>query len=190
MQAQLLPQPFSADFTGTTKTHAGDFTGKIFFSLPHSRMNMSTKGREMSMIMDSSKQVSYMLMHAQKMYMEFRADQVNPMARNLPQVEHSFNAKNPCASSMNTDSTCKDLGPDIRNGRTCEKWLLTRKSGDTMTMWVDQKLHFPIRTETSAGSVYEYSNIQEGPQPASLFELPAGYRRFDVANMPGGKPPL
>ena len=190
LQAQFLPQPFSADFSASTTSHTGDLTGKFFFSLPSSRMDMSAQGREMSMIMDGSKQVNYMLMHAQKMYMEIRAGQFNPMARNLPQVEHSFDSKNPCASSLHSDSTCKDLGPDTRNGRPCEKWQLTQKNGHTTTMWVDQKLHFPIRSENSDGSVFEFSNIKEGAQPASLFDIPAGYKKFDMANMPSGRPPL
>jgi outer membrane lipoprotein-sorting protein len=188
-QAQLMPQPFSADFTASTASHAGDIGGKMFFSLPNMRMNMSSRGQDMSMIMDGSKQTTYMLMHAQKMYMEFKPGQFNPMARNLPQVESKFDPSNPCASSLHSDATCKDLGEATWDGRSCEKWLLTQKNGHSTTMWVDQKLHFPIRSENSDGSVFAFSNIKEGAQPASLFEVPPGYRPMDINSMMGGQRP-
>jgi len=188
-QAQLMPQPFSADFSASSKGHAGDITGKMFVSLPNSRMNMTSRGREMSMIMDGQTQTMYMIMPAQKMYMEMKPGQVNPMARNLPQVDSKFDPSNPCASSLHSDATCKDLGPDKWDGRACEKWLITQKNGNSTTMWVDQKLHFPIRSENSDGSVFAFTNIQEGKQPASLFTVPEGYRKMDLGGLMGGQRP-
>lgn len=188
-QAQLMPQPFSADFSAASKSHAGDVNGKMYFSLPNTRMDMSSRGQEMSMIMDGGKQTTYMIMHAQKMYMEIKPGQFNPMARNLPQVESKFDPSNPCGSSLHSDSTCKDLGPDKWDGRPCEKWLMTQKNGNTTTMWVDQKLHFPIRSENSDGSVFAFTNIKEGSQPVSLFALPDGYRKMDLGGLMGGQHP-
>ena len=184
-----MPQPFSADFTASSASHAGDVTGKMFLSLPNMRMNMSSRGMDMSMIMDGAKQTTYMLMHQQHMYMELKPGQLNPMARNLPQVESSFDPHNPCASSQHSDATCKDLGEATWDGRTCEKWLMTQKNGHSTTMWVDQKLHFPIRSENSDGSIFAFSNIKEGTQPASLFVVPPDYRQMDVGGMMGGQRP-
>jgi hypothetical protein len=31
----------------------------------------------------------------------------------------------------------------------------------------------------------ELTNIQEGPQPGSLFKVPPGYKKFDMQNMGG-----
>jgi hypothetical protein len=35
----------------------------------------------------------------------------------------------------------------------------------------------------SDGSTMELLNIKEGPQSPSLFEVPAGYQKFDMSNM-------
>jgi hypothetical protein len=43
--------------------------------------------------------------------------------------------------------------------------------------WVDTKLGYVIRME-GMGVVTELQNIQEASQPASLFELPAGYQKY------------
>jgi hypothetical protein len=141
-----------------------------------------------------------MVMHAQHMYMEMKPG--NPLAQSLPQmemkpgqagpmqtlpqIESSFDPKNPCAAS--TDSTCKDLGPDTVNSRLCEKWQITPKNGNVTTTWVDQKLPLPIKTQTADGNSFELSNIKEGSQPASLFDPPAGYRKVDVGMMGGRLP--
>jgi hypothetical protein len=49
-------------------------------------------------------------------------------------------------------------------------------------VWVDTKLHCVVKTDGAEGSI-EPQNIQEGPQPASLFEVPAGYTKFDMGMM-------
>ena len=49
-------------------------------------------------------------------------------------------------------------------------------------MWVDTKLHCVVKTDGAAGSI-ELRNIKEGSQPASLFEIPAGYTKFDMGAM-------
>ena len=184
-QAQM-PQPFSADFSASTAKHAGDMTGKFYFSAPKSRMDMTSRGQNMSMITDGTVPVSYMIMHQQHMYMEIKPGQFNPMTRNLPQVESKFDPHSPCASGLHSDATCKQLGTETVNGRVCDKWQSTQKNGNTTTMWVDQKLHFPIKSVNSDGSVFEFTNIKEGAQPASQFELPSGYRKMDMGSMMGG----
>jgi hypothetical protein len=85
--------------------------------------------------------------------------------------------------------TCKNLGTETVNGRSCDKWLLTSKNGSSTTTWVDQKLHFPIKTQTSEGNSFQLINIKEGDQPASLFAPPSGYRKIDLGSMMGGRPP-
>lgn len=181
-----MPQPFAADFSAVSKGRP-PLTGKFFVSLPNTRMDMTARGMATSMIVNGNTKTSYMVMHAQRMYMEMKQGPANPMAQSLPQIESSFDAKNPCASSP--DSTCKDLGPDTVNGRLCEKWQITPKNGNITTTWVDQKLHFPIKTQTADGSSFELSNIQEGSQAASLFGPPADYRKVDVGMMGGGRQP-
>jgi outer membrane lipoprotein-sorting protein len=180
------PLPFAADFSSVSE---GDppLTGKFFFSLPNTRMDMSARGRAMSVIVNGNTKMAYMVNHTQRVYLEMKPDQIDLLGQSLPQIESSFDPKNPC--SVSTGSTCKDLGPDTVNGRLCEKWQITPKDDSVKTIWVDQKLHFPIKSQTADGSGVELSNVQEGAQPASLFDPPAGYRKTDLGDMMRGRKP-
>jgi len=174
--------PFSADMK--VNHSGGSSTGKIFFDAGHMRMEMTEQGHNVIMITDSKTQVSDMVMPQQKMYMEFRGKSM--MGRRMPDV-HSFDSSNPCASEPG--SSCKKLGTETVNGRVCDKWQFSHNGGETTTYWIDQKLHFPIKSVNSDGSGMEFSNIKEGAQDPALFQPPAGYRKMDMSGMMGGGPP-
>ena len=185
--AVQAPQPFSADMTMTTGKGGENITGKVYYSLPKTRMDMTTHGQNMSMITNGSTQTSYMVMHQQHMYMEMHANQMNPMARNMPKIDTSFDPQNPCGKSA--DTTCKKVGTETVNGRVCDKWVTTDKNGKVSTAWIDQKLFFPIKTLASDGTSMELTNVKEGAPPAATFELPAGYTKMDLGGMMGGRKP-
>lgn len=188
------PQPFSSDFSTTSSNGNMHMSGKFYFSLPNLRMDLTDTGQhqnagpfggKMSMIVDGGNKTAYMLMTDHQMYMEFPADSNSPMAQRMPKLQ-DFNG-DPCSVSTQ-GQTCKKLGTETVNGRTCDKWEVTEKSGDKETLWIDQKLHFPIKTQTASGMTTEFTNIKEGPQDASLFKVPAGYRKFDPSMMGGQRP--
>ena len=175
-----LPQPFSADFTVTTK-NATKVGGKMYFAMPKIRMDMtsmpdsarnSPMGGNMSMIIDSSTQTSYMLMPQMQMYMEMHGEsgRMNPGMRNLQNLGKGY-----CPEG----STCKKVGSEVVNGRSCDKYEITDKNGSKGTVWVDQKLNFPIRAIGSDGSQTDFTNIKEGAQDPALFKVPPGYKPFD-----------
>src|SRR5215471_3819012 len=150
-----MPQPFSADMTITPKT-GEKMTGKMYVSPPKNRMDMTAPlgkggpmGGSMSMITDGTTQTSYMVMHEQKMYMEMHlnqlANQMSPMTGHAPKAPASFDPAHPCAA----DATCKKVGTETVNGRVCDKWLFTDKNGTTSTAWIDQRLFYPIRAQSS-----------------------------------------
>ena len=87
--------------------------------------------------------------------------------------------------------TCKKIGVEEVSGRTCDHWEMTDKQGKVANIWIDQKLHFPIKT-VSAGLDMLLTNIKEGEPDASLFQIPAGFHKMDMGGMmpPGaGGPP-
>ncbi|MGH9521648.1 MAG: DUF4412 domain-containing protein [Terriglobales bacterium] len=184
-----IPQ-FSADMKSTGRGGPGGaMNGKIYFGDKKMRFDMNMGGREQFMIHDMASQTSYMVMPQQKMYMEFNSAMGRgrgPGARmnDIKPVDPS----NPCAADPNY--TCKKEGTEEVNGRSCDKWVFTNKSNpsDTRTVWVDQKLHFPIKTQSTEGDTWELTNIQEGSQPASLFEVPSGYQKMDMGGMMGRRP--
>jgi hypothetical protein len=143
-------------------------------------------GGKVSMIVDGNAKTAYMLMTEQHMYMEFPLDQNSPMTQRMPKFEDMFKGSDPCAGREG--ATCKNLGTETVNGRTCDKWLITEKSGKTETFWIDQKLHFPIKAVVGDITT-TYTNIKEGSQDAALFKIPDGYTKMDMGAMGGGRRP-
>lgn len=182
--AQLPPARFAADMKFTSKNMSS--TGKLYFGGSKVRMEMNAMGRQSIMITDRQRKVVYMLMPDQHMYMEMSTENAGQRGAGRPPAQdwHTYDPANPCASTP--DTTCQQLGTGMADGRLCTKWLFTHKRGTTQTVWIDQKTGIPIRTEGSDGSLMELTNINQGPQSDSLFEIPAGYTKFDMGAMTKG----
>lgn len=181
--AQLAPSPFTADI----KMHSPrgeDMTGKFFYAGQRMRMDMDARGRSMSTITDLAGKKAYTLMHEQKMYMEHDLNQPR-MGRGprMPDIK-PYDPTNPCANQEGT--TCKKVGTETVNGRSCEKWEFYKDGQKQSTVWIDQKLHFPIKNVQEDGTTFEFTNIKEGAPPASTFDIPAGYQKFDMGGMMRG----
>lgn len=72
------------------------------------------------------------------------------------------------------------VADEVVNGRPVEKWESVAREGDqvsTSHFWYDPELNLRVREEFPGGGSRELSNIQVGPQPAHLFQLPSDYRR-------------
>jgi len=172
------PQPFSADITVIGKNASENMTGKYYFSPPNFRMDVNAKGHKMSSILDGNTQTNDMVMHDQRMYMETRTNQPNPMMFPLPKVENAYDLNKPCAAARR-GGTCQKVGTEMINGRLCDKWQGVSAQG-TDTLWLDQKLHIPMKTVGPDGRGMELSKVVEGKADASLFQPPAGYRKMDL----------
>jgi hypothetical protein len=180
-QAPFQFPHFSADVQIKGEKRGDSMSGKMYFGGQKWRMDMSAQGHNSSMIFDLPSKTAYMVMPEQKMYMEMRLDQQMPGAPKTPEFE-PIDPKNPCAHDA--EVTCTKVGTEVVNGRSTDKWVFTdRKGGERHTAWVDQKLGFPIRTVHSDGGSMELLNIKEGPQPASVFQVPAGFQKFDMGGM-------
>jgi uncharacterized protein DUF4412 len=184
--AQLMAQaapPFSADII--MHSQRGDMIGKFFSSPTKTRMDMQTPGGSVSNITDMPGKKFYLVMHDRKMYMENDLSKPNPMARGpkAPEVK-AFDPANPC--SNREGSTCKKVGTETVNGRSCDKWEFSKDGKLDETEWIDRKLHIAVKSVRTDGSGFEFQNIKEGALPASTFDLPAGYQKFDMGNMMRG----
>ena len=79
------------------------------------------------------------------------------------------------------------VGSETVNGRAAEKWESTAREGDqvqTSHFWYDPELNLRVREEFPGGGARELANIQVGPQPANLFQVPADYQRTAAPQMP------
>lgn len=183
--AQMGFPEFAADYSVTSSRRGEGVKGRMYFSHGKMRMDMNSKGGSQWMISDQRRQVVMLVMPEQKMYMELPANAAESMPGfHAPKVEMA-DPKNPCGAGG--DLECENLGTDEINGRKTEKWQVRHKTGrkETQTTWIDSKLHIPIKTVGSDGTVMEMTNIVEGKQDESLFAVPAGFQKFDMKGMPG-----
>lgn len=178
-----MPNPFSADEVLTPNNRAEQpFTGKIYFDgTGRMRIDMNARGQTSTSIVDTKNKVAYTIMPQQQMYMEMNLDQIDKMQKGRASFT-PYDASRPCANQP--DYTCAKVGSESVNGRSCDKWEFTSKSTSKKHWsWIDQRNHIAIKTLMADGTTVEMKNIQEGPQPASLFQVPAGYRKMDMGGL-------
>jgi len=79
------------------------------------------------------------------------------------------------------------VGPDVVDGRAVTKYrvVFTARAGEgSVLQWVDDASKIPLKTSAEDGSwSMEYKNLRIEQQDASLFEVPAGYKKFAMPNM-------
>ncbi|HLG44001.1 MAG TPA: hypothetical protein VI337_03200 [Nitrospirales bacterium] len=163
----LLPGAgaFGLEFSGELTTRVGtqSMTGKIHFKPDRWRVEMASPEGPRVSINRMDKIVTWLLL-PNKTYIEIplRFDQFPQVA---PRIEGEVGRKL--------------VGTDQVGGRTTEKYEVSVESEGRkviMYQWVAPDIKFPMKTATADGS-YEtaYLSVTIGPQPAHLFEVPAGY---------------
>jgi hypothetical protein len=166
---------FSADMIN--KSPMGNIKGKMFFKEGNFRQEMMMGGQNQITIFRKDKEVVWVLMPAQMMYMEMQAGSQQNMARvDLDEIDKLGEKEY--------------LGKEKVNGYMCSKYRYTfhDKSSGTAIYWISDKLQFPIKMQTqgTSGSMsMEYRNIQEKTVPASLFNIPGGFQKMSMPMMPG-----
>ncbi len=176
-------QQFSADLVDA----AGEGgSGKLYVSDGKVRMeNASAPGRG-TMVADTQANTAYVLMPAQKMYLDMSG------SGRMTQIFTPIDPNNACprlrelAQEAHKDAgewTCKRVGGEALNGRSTVKYQAGTPQGQTYLAWIDTNLKFMVKTQDPTGKGMELRNIKEGAQPASLFELPADYRKLDMSQM-------
>jgi hypothetical protein len=164
---------FSAD-TVTTYKGGGKIIGKLYYKPDRFRMEMKTH-EDMIVITRMDKKVAWNIMPAMKMYMEMPFD-----LKNRPMVEDKFEG----------ETERKLIGSETIDGHPTKKYLITYKSGnrtDQVYQWIATDINFPLKTAAIDGSwIQEFRNVSVSSQPNSLFEIPAGYQKMEMPQMPGG----
>jgi len=166
---------FSADMINTSPM--GKIEGKMFFKKGNFRQEMMMGGQKQITIFRKDKNVVWVLMPAQMMYMEMQAGSQQNMAPVDPDEIDKLAEK-------------KYLGKENVNGYVCSKYRYSfhDKSSGTAIYWISDKFNFPIKMQaqgTSGTMSMEYRNIQEKTVPASLFNIPGGFQKMSMPMMPG-----
>ncbi|HYM75908.1 MAG TPA: DUF4412 domain-containing protein [Candidatus Dormibacteraeota bacterium] len=179
----LAQTEFSAEVFDNQKP---DAKAKIYFGKDKLRFESAKKDPRGggALIMNLATQTSTVIMDQQHMYMEMPAQMA--AQRNAYHFFRTGDVESACsdwmAQSWNKGGTCHKVGSETVNGRSTVKYEGTNARGESGTIWLDPKLRFPVKWDGKNGSG-ELRNIQEGSQPASLFEIPAGYTKFDMGGM-------
>jgi hypothetical protein len=181
----LAQTEFSAEMVDTQKPdHPSN--GKMYFSKDKVRFESAKKDPRGggAVIINLATQTTTVLMDQMHMYMEMSAQ--SPGQRMSYGFFRTGDVEAACSDWMqlaqNKGNTCHMVGSDTVNGRSTVKYETTNANGDTGDVWIDPKLRFPVKWQgKNAG--WELHNIQEGTQPPSLFEIPAGYNKMDMGGM-------
>lgn len=117
--------------------------------------------------------VMYVMMPAEKMYMEQPID---------PQAFTQAGRDVPGELSRTV------VGPDTVEGRPTTQYLVTYEanhSRQSMHQWLDDSGRIAKVASVDGRWSTTYRNLKEGPQPASLFEVPSDYQKMEMPTMPG-----
>jgi len=184
-----LAQDFSADVVSQKSDNAG--MKKVYATKDKVRFEMQGANPQMgpsAIIFDDAKHTYSVIMAERHMYMDAPVTVVRPILAHFWRVDDPNDA---CpewkktaeeAGTYKNWGSCTKIGSDTLNGRSTVKYEGVSNKGEKSHIWVDSKLRCVVKTDEGAGG-FELRNIQEGSQPASLFEVPSGYTKFDMGSM-------
>lgn len=189
--AAFAQDEFSADMYNTQNGKDLVKLGKIYMAKDKLRMEVFRSGPGGALIVNMATQTSTVLMPQQKMYMEMPYGQ-SPQQRQAFTFFRTGDVSNACGDwqklAANRGTTCRKVGNETVNGRNTVKYEGTYTDGTTSYVWIDPSLRFPVKWQDK-NDAGELRDINVGSQPASLFEIPAGYQKFQMpAGMPGMPP--
>lgn len=188
----VLAQDFSAD---VVNARGGEGIRKIYSSKDKVRYEVEGQNKMMgpsAVIVDEAQNKWLVLLAERHMYIDtWPVMMKKPL---ITQYWHVSDVNDACpqwkkiaeqAGTYQNWGSCTKIGSDTLNGRSTVKYEGVSKKGDKNLIWVDTKLHCVIKMDGTTGGGIELTNIREAAQPASLFELPAGYTKFDMGAMMG-----
>jgi hypothetical protein len=160
-------------YAATRTMQAGGMTisGPVHYDGGKERFEMTMEGRQQVMIRREDKQLLYMVMPQMGMGMEMRlggqgfTPGAMPGARDYAELQP------------------EEVGRETVAGEAATKYRVSAEGG-TVFIWAsDDGIPLRMEAESPEGRfVMELSDLQRGPQPAELFEVPAG---IQIMAMPG-----
>ena len=74
---------------------------------------------------------------------------------------------------------CERIGEEMIGGRNTIAYRAISASGRQFSGWIDRERRFPLRLKTEDGTIIAAEHVLDEPQPAELFQMPLGFRKFD-----------
>jgi hypothetical protein len=174
---------YSADVVMETGNNVMNY--KVYYGLGgKQRQDISYQGNQQIMILRQDKKVSWMLMPEQKMYMETRLEQQTKDNQAGNMSDCQVDAKASGSESINgVTATKSKISMSCPNNVGYEGYMWVTKEGimvkmDATTTYDGKKSHFKT----------ELKNLKIVKQDPSLFEIPAGYKKFSMPGFSGMTP--
>ncbi len=186
----VLAQDFSAD---VVNAKGNEGIKKVYSTKDKARFDFEGQNQAMgpiAAIVDDTQHKFVLVFTQRRMFMDSWPDIMKKPT--IIQFWHVQDVNDACpqwkklAEQMDTDKnwgSCTKIGSDTVNGRSTVEYEGVSNKGEKSHIWVDTKLHCVIKMDGGTGGGIELRNIQVGSQPASLFEIPAGYTKFDMGAM-------
>jgi hypothetical protein len=170
---------FSADIVNAKAP--SPFPTKIFATKGKLRFQQQDRSGNPTSIMlvDLKALTSVVLIPQQHLYVKESKPQIPGQGVAFFQPADVANACAAWRKIGELEGKCRKVGNDVVDGRDTLKYENVGADKTTNDIWIDLKLHFPIKWEGPVGS-RELRNIREAPQPAELFAIPAGYKKRNL----------
>lgn len=177
----------SSGMTQTVKLYVGHKRAR----LDRSEQDDDTRGIG-SIILDFQSQLIFVLIPQSNLYLQIEGSLGMPFYRG-GWLFRPENPGHPCnawireADDRGVSLRCEAVGQETLAGRTVQRWDATTSRNTHGSLWYDPDLNFVTKvqrvSEHGMETGYELKNIKVGPQPASLFEIPNGYRKFTLPKL-------
>lgn len=170
---------FSAKVTRSDAAHPDTpTTGMMYVGRAGIRTETNQDKQAVWMIFKPSSKLVWTVFPNQHTYMERTG-----LSLDWPPLPEDKNS--PCRSKH---FRCKKIGTETVNGRSALRWQinLVDEKGESAYahLWIDPRLNIAIREKYADGLAVEMQHIQEAPQAAHLFELPADYKKVALPTPP------
>ena len=158
--------------------------GKVFSSGDLERRENTIRGHQSIIIRNRQKQLTWILMPEQRMYME----------------GSGRGEKDPAFAWENAEVELTRIGTETVNGVDSDKFRVVSRTTDGETseglVWLTREnipVRYDLTTQTRGKPLrvtMECSRLTLGPQEPGLFQIPDGYSKIPMPGMMGGMPPM
>ncbi|HSY90224.1 MAG TPA: hypothetical protein VK812_02570 [Candidatus Binatus sp.] len=164
--------PFTADVaTDPQIPGATRLTGKLYLSNSHLRIEWGL----FTDVFDLNKRTGWRVITGTKTYWDLADKDLSTYAPEMTNGSLCPHAQVP--------SACKLAGQEDLEGRMANKWDLWNPKGFHVYFWTDKKLGITLLSEvgdaTHRVTTYQVKNLRGGTVADTMFELPAGYTRYE-----------
>jgi hypothetical protein len=179
--APARAQQFSAELVGAQDNAAPTQAGRVRVLGDKVRLE-TPEIADGFFLIDAAKPAAYFVRPRARVFMDAR------QSSRLTRLFVTVDPDDPCrqwqamaqqAGLEEQNWRCEHIGEEMIEGRATIGYRAALASGRQFSGWIDRERRFPLRIRTEDGTVVTAEHIRDEPQPAELFQIPPGFRKFD-----------